>query len=177
LAPICIRYEVESWGVGELWLEAERVLWHESPLPRPRHPHPWRGATRRPLRPTLPAKAQQDRETFGQILVERLREFFAGGGGDFSDVRLDLDDLTPFQRACAEALRRVPAGDVVTYGELAELAGAPRAARAAGTFCAHNRHSIFVPCHRVVGSTGVGGYGELGADYKRRLLALDGRPA
>jgi len=39
------------------------------------------------------------------------------------------------------------------------------------------RHSIFVPCHRVVGSTGLGGYGELGADYKRRLLALDGRPA
>jgi methylated-DNA-[protein]-cysteine S-methyltransferase len=111
------------------------------------------------------------------MLVERLRHFFAGRGGDFSDVELDLDDLTPFQRACADALRRVPAGEVVTYGELAELAGAPRAARAAGTFCAHNRHSIFVPCHRVVGATGLGGYGELGADYKRRLLALDGRRA
>jgi methylated-DNA-[protein]-cysteine S-methyltransferase len=177
LAPICIRYEIDSWGVGELWLEAERVLWHESPRPRPRSPHPGRGVTRLPLSPTIPGKAQQHRDVLAPILVERLRRFFAGRGGDFSDVELDLEDLTPFQRACADALRRVPAGEVVTYGELAELAGAPRAARAAGTFCAHNRHSIFIPCHRVVGANGLGGYGELGADYKRRLLALDGRRA
>ena len=70
-------------------------------------------------------------------------------------------------------LMGLPRGDVVTYGELAALAGKPRAARAAGTFCANNRYAVFVPCHRVVGANGIGGYGSLGVDYKRRLLALE----
>ena len=81
---------------------------------------------------------------------------------------------TPFQRSLAEALRAVPWGEVVTYGELAALAGRPRAPRAAGTFCAENNFPLVVPCHRVVSSSGLGGYGSLGADYKRRLLALEG---
>jgi O-6-methylguanine DNA methyltransferase len=70
-------------------------------------------------------------------------------------------------------LRAVPRGEVVTYGELAALAGRPGAARAAGTFCAQNRFAVFVPCHRVVAAGGLGGYGSLGLDYKRRLLALE----
>ena len=55
-----------------------------------------------------------------------------------------------FQAAIADALRGVPWGEVVTYGELAALAGRPRAPRAAGTFCAENRFPLVVPCHRVV---------------------------
>ena len=62
----------------------------------------------------------------------------------------------------------------MTYGELAALSGHPGAARAAGSFCATNRFGIVVPCHRVVGADGLGGYGSLGLDYKRRLLALEG---
>ena len=176
MAPICIRYEAESWGVGELWLESCRVLWHESPRPRrtPQHPHPGWGATRRPLEPTLPLESSQRGESFASILIARLQAFFAGDGVDFGDVELDLDDLTRFQHACADTLRRVPPGEVVTYGELAALAGAPGAARAAGTFCARNRHAVFVPCHRVVAANGIGGYGDLGVEYKRKLLAQEG---
>lgn len=172
---ICIRYEVESWGVGALWLERGRVLWHESPRPGNPSPHPGWGATRRPLQPTIPSEAQRDGDDSAPILVDRLRAFFAGAEVELSDVALDLDGLTPFQRSCADVLRQVPRGEVVTYGELAALAGAPGAARAAGTFCARNRHSIFVPCHRVVSAGGIGGYGDLGIAYKRRLLAIEGR--
>jgi methylated-DNA-[protein]-cysteine S-methyltransferase len=68
----------------------------------------------------------------------------------------------------------VPRGEVVTYGELAALAGHPNAQRAAGTFCAGNRFPVVVPCHRVVGAGGIGSYGSLGLEYKRRLLALEG---
>ena len=84
-----------------------------------------------------------------------------------------LSDPSFFER-CARALRAVPRGEVVTYGELAALAGAPGAARAAGTFCARNRLSLFVPCHRVVAAGGLGSYGSLGLAYKRRLLELEG---
>jgi len=175
LAPNRIRYEVESWGVGELWLDQGRVVWHESPRPRRPSPHPGWGATRRPQRPTIPAEAERNRDDSAPILVERLRAFFAGGECNFEDVALDLDGSTSFHRSCTEALRRVPRSEVVTYGELAALAGAPGAARAAGTFCAQNRYAIFVPCHRVVAAAGLGGYGELGSAYKRRLLAAEGR--
>jgi len=104
-------------------------------------------------------------------LARRLEEFFAGEPDDFADVELDFDD--GFYGECARSLRAVPRGEVVTYGELAALAGHPGAARAAGTFCARNRLSPFVPCHRVVGAGGIGSFGSLGAEYKRRLLALE----
>jgi methylated-DNA-[protein]-cysteine S-methyltransferase len=144
-----VRYEAPAFGVGELWLEGERVVWSE--LPRP--------AETRPV--TDP----------GHVLAERLCAFFAGGADDFADVELDFDD--GFYGDCQRALRAVPRGDVVTYGELAALAGRPGAARAAGTFCARNRLAPFVPCHRVVAADGIGGYGSLGLEYKRRLLALE----
>ena len=63
---------------------------------------------------------------------------------------------------------------MVTYGELAALAGAPGAARAAGSFCARNRLGLFIPCHRVVAAGDLGSYGSLGLAYKRRLLELEG---
>jgi methylated-DNA-[protein]-cysteine S-methyltransferase len=63
---------------------------------------------------------------------------------------------------------------VVTYGELAALAGYPNAQRAVGTYCAGNRYGVVVPCHRVVSATGLGSYGSLGVAYKERLLALEG---
>ena len=109
--------------------------------------------------------------------MQRIHSYFAGERVSFADVELDLDGTTPFQREAAAALRAVPWGEVVTYGELAELAGRPRAARAAGTFCAENRFSLLVPCHRVVGAGGIGGYGSLGVSYKRRLLRLEGHGA
>jgi methylated-DNA-[protein]-cysteine S-methyltransferase len=134
--------------VGEVWLEGERVVWSELPAARAAEPlsdHP---------------------------LAARLRAYFAGSGDDFADVELDLDE--GFYGECERALRALPRSEVVTYGELAALAGRPGAARAAGTFCARNRLAVFVPCHRVVASGGIGSYGSLGLDYKRRLLALDG---
>ena len=107
-------------------------------------------------------------------LVSRFTDFFAGREVTFDDVPLDLEWATPFQRAVADALRAVPRGEIVSYGELAAIAGYPGAARAAGTFCAHNRFMLVVPCHRVVGAHGLGGYGSAGVDTKRRLLALEG---
>jgi methylated-DNA-[protein]-cysteine S-methyltransferase len=144
-----VRYEAPAFGVGELWLDGDRVLWSE--LPRPSETRPGSDP--------------------GHVLAERLRDFFAGGADDFADVDLDYDD--GFYGDCQRALRAVTRGDVVTYGELAALAGRPGAARAAGTFCARNRLGPFVPCHRVVAANGIGGYGSLGLQYKRRLLALE----
>ena len=141
-------YRADGWGSGELWLDGERLLWHE--LPRPR-------------------EDGDDDHPLGR----RLREFFAGEPVSFDDVELDLEWCTPFQLAVTDALRRVPRGEVVTYGELAALAGYPGAQRAAGSFCAQNRFPVVLPCHRVVAAAGLGSYGSHGPEYKRRLLALE----
>jgi len=108
------------------------------------------------------------------LVVARFVAFFAGDDADLDDVPIDLGWATPFQRAVATAVRAVRRGEVVSYGELAALAGYPGAARAAGSFCAHNRFMLILPCHRVVGATGIGGYGLAGPETKRRLLALEG---
>jgi len=146
-----VAYEVEGWGVGELWLEGARVVWHDLPFPRATAPN-----------------------EVGGELVERLRAYFTGRPDSFDDVDLDLEYDTPFLERCAKELRAIPRGEVVTYGELAALAGSPGAARAAGSFCARNRLGLFVPCHRVVSADGLGSYGSYGLGYKRRLLELEG---
>jgi methylated-DNA-[protein]-cysteine S-methyltransferase len=112
--------------------------------------------------------------TISPQVVERLRRYFAGEPVEFGDVEIDLDWCTPFQRSVADTLRGVCYGEIVTYGELAALAGHPNAQRAAGTFCAHNRLPLVIPCHRVVAAGGLGSYGSLGESYKRRLLELEG---
>ena len=145
------EYEAPGFGVGSILLDRGRLVWHESPRRRPEPP-----------------------EGAANGLTARLAAFYRGEPGDFEDVELDLTELTPFGRELCAALRAVPRGDVVTYGELAALAGRPGAARAAGTFCAQNRFPVVVPCHRVVAAGGIGGYGSLGVGYKRRLLELEG---
>lgn len=146
-------YEVPGWGVGELWFEDGTLVYHE--LPRAAPP---------PAVGTRQAPA----------LLELVEAYFAGRPVAFDEVELELEWCTPFQRAVAEALRHVPYGETLTYGDLAIAAGYPNAHRAAGTFCAANRFPLVLPCHRVVSAAGIGSYGSLGSDYKRRLLALEG---
>lgn len=147
-----VRYRADGWGTGGLWLAGGRLVAHELP-----------GGD---------ARARSDHDQ--HPLADRFAAYFAGARDDFADVELDLDWCTPFQRDVADALRRVSRGEVVSYGELAALAGHPGAQRAAGTFCAANRYPLALPCHRVVSAGGLGGYGSLGPAYKSRLLALEG---
>jgi methylated-DNA-[protein]-cysteine S-methyltransferase len=180
-----VAYEVEGWGVGELVVADERVVWHE--LPWPRAHRPAREETPRPQNPSqtpthpgagagavVSRTASSGDRGFVTEVLQMLRAYFAGEQVPLETVPVDLDYRTPFLTRCAAALRTIPRGEVVTYGELAALAGAPGAARAAGSFCAHSHLSIFVPCHRVVSAAGLGPYGSYGTGYKRRLLDLEG---
>jgi methylated-DNA-[protein]-cysteine S-methyltransferase len=184
MSVTCVSYPVEQWGTGEVWFEGRRLVWHELPRSsrgtraRARETPAQDGGDRPPpLRSTIAAKKGRGGNGAGpeaERLIHRLRAYFAGERVSFDDVELDGDGWTPFQLAVADALRRVPYGEVVSYGELAQLAGYPRAQRAAGTFCAGNRFGLVVPCHRVVAADGLGSYGSLGLEYKKRLLALEG---
>ncbi|MEX0938363.1 MAG: MGMT family protein [Pirellulales bacterium] len=108
-------------------------------------------------------------------LSARLQAFAEGDCDDFLDVQVDLAALSPFQRTVVDLCRRIPFGETVSYGELAQQAGSPRAARAVGNVMATNRFPLVVPCHRVVASGGgLGGYSaRQGVRVKRRLIALE----
>jgi O-6-methylguanine DNA methyltransferase len=166
-----VRYDVEGWGAGELWLDGATVLAHTLPSPARGDDGLPPGGASSPGR-TIAADPSQAGADFVPVLLRRIRHHLGGDRAEYGDVALDLGWCTPFQAALARALRRVPWGEVVSYGELAALAGRPRAAR--GTFCAQNRFALIVPCHRVVGADGIGGYGPSGVGIKRRLLALEG---
>lgn len=110
-----------------------------------------------------------------EIAME-LDEYFVGRRHRFTmPVDLSVVDVG-FPRTVYDVLLgEVPFGETVSYGELAEMAGRPGAARAVGNAMSRNPVPIVVPCHRVVAAGGrIGGYGPSGVSTKRFLLALEG---
>jgi methylated-DNA-[protein]-cysteine S-methyltransferase len=80
--------------------------------------------------------------------------------------------MTPFERKVLTLVSRIPVGRVVTYGDIAKLAGKPGAARAVGNIMRRGDHPG-LPYHRVIGAGGgLGGYSSL--PLKRALLAAEG---
>lgn len=106
--------------------------------------------------------------------VRQLDEYFAGCRCEFDLPLAEAD--TPFRRCVRKAMLEIPAGQTRSYGEIAADLGS--SARAIGGACRTNPLPIVVPCHRVVGARGLGGYDGAVAgglvDIKRRLLELEG---
>jgi methylated-DNA-[protein]-cysteine S-methyltransferase len=122
-----------------------------------------------------PRIVRSDRELAG---TRDTLSAYLEGDDDTLGLPVDLSLVGgAFRRAVLDTLHReVHRGEVVTYGELAQQAGNPRAVRAVGTACATNPVPIVVPCHRVLpASHKLGNYGG-GPDRKRALLTLEGAP-
>lgn len=153
--------------IGELTIGASDagvryLMWHTDPRPQPTAPTAGGDADRRAA---VLAEA-----------VSQLEEYFAGERTEF-DLPLDPQG-TPFQQTAWAALRRIPYGSTISYGEQARSLGDPNKARAVGAANGRNPIGIIVPCHRVVGSngslTGFAGGLESKAwllDHERRVLA------
>jgi len=103
-------------------------------------------------------------------LNRALQSFFAGQGPG-PEIRLHLMG-TPFRRSVWSVIRSINAGETWSYGEVAARLGSQGSARAVGGACGANPIPLFVPCHRVVAHSGLGGFTG-GLDLKRQLLACD----
>jgi methylated-DNA-[protein]-cysteine S-methyltransferase len=102
-----------------------------------------------------------------------LERYFAGQISAIDSISVATPG-TPFQQRVWTELRRIPAGQTISYAELARRIGAPAAVRAVGLANGANPIAIVVPCHRVIGSDGsLTGYGG-GLARKRWLLAHEG---
>ncbi|MGD9809341.1 MAG: methylated-DNA--[protein]-cysteine S-methyltransferase [Deferribacterales bacterium] len=119
------------------------------------------------------------------VLLEALPEHFSYIGEYLADhtkqpmifealADFDLSWTTDFQLRVYKALALVPCGKTVTYGELAALAGSPKASRAVGSAMSNNRFLIAIPCHRVTAAGNkLGGFSS-GIDNKIKLLSSEG---
>ncbi len=95
-------------------------------------------------------------------------------GKDYASRLLEGSGLTAFQKSVLIIVSGIPKGEVLTYKEVAELAGKPKAYRAVGTALRKNPFPIRIPCHRVIRSDGSpGNYSSGGQRRKRELLMAE----
>ncbi|MFW5790317.1 MAG: methylated-DNA--[protein]-cysteine S-methyltransferase [Halanaerobiaceae bacterium] len=104
-------------------------------------------------------------------LKSQLIEYFQSRRQEFQ-IAYQLSG-TDFQQKILKETARIPYGQTVSYKELAEKAGSPGAWQAAGQALKHNKLPVIIPCHRVVGTNGLGGYNG-GLKIKKTLLELEG---
>ena len=160
-----VYYSVMESPVGPLLIAATEkglrcVQFHRGKLPEP-----------------APRELAEDElwiesRTHLQPYQEQLNAYFRGELREFT-CTLDLIG-TPFQKACWEALRRIPYGATCFYAEIARQVGRPQAFRAVGQANHDNPIAIIIPCHRVLGANGtLTGYGG-GLETKEKLLRLEG---
>ncbi|MFX0095985.1 MAG: methylated-DNA--[protein]-cysteine S-methyltransferase [Candidatus Hodarchaeota archaeon] len=108
------------------------------------------------------------------IIADVIWQSWLGNGFPLpEDISLDFSGFSSKQIRIFRACMQIPRGEGLTYGQLAEKAGFPRAARFVGTTMSQNRFALIVPCHRVVRADGIGPYGD-NPELKELLLRREG---
>lgn len=116
--------------------------------------------------------AKQNKTAFS-ILKTKILDYYEGKFVDFDNVNVDLAAFTPFQRKVLASLRTVRYGNKVSYGQLACMAGSPRAARAIGSVMAANPVPLVIPCHRVIRADGTVGMFTATGDINTKIRMLN----
>lgn len=157
MTPMTVRYTTMPSPIDDLLLAAEGdALVHLVMEP---HPAP------------EPSWVRADDDPLLRAVRSQLEAYFAGVRTDF-DVPLAAAG-TRFQTEVWSALRDIPYGQTISYGELARRIGHPNASRAVGLANGRNPIAVIVPCHRVIGANGsLTGYGG-GLGRKQVLLSLE----
>ena len=117
----------------------------------------------------LSSRGKQEKERF-KVEIEELNQYFSKKRDSFT-FQIQIGG-TDFQKSVFNNMKTINYGKVLTYKELAEKIGKPKAYRAVGSACGANKIPIVIPCHRVVSSTGLGGFGG-GLERKKFLLNLE----
>lgn len=124
----------------------------------------------------FPVAVEAAPPAFAAAAIAGIVRLLAGGGTGLEDIALDLGDAPAFDRSVWEATRRIPCGEVRSYGDIAREIGAPHAAQAVGVALGRNPVPIVVPCHRVLAADGrSGGFSAPGGvATKFRILEIEG---
>ena len=107
------------------------------------------------------------------VITDLINDYFEGDISAINAIQVRQPGAH-FSQAAWKAMKKVKAGSVISYGELAERAGSPAAVRAAGSACAKNAIVLVVPCHRIVKTGGALGNYAYGLNKKEWLLHHEG---
>jgi methylated-DNA-[protein]-cysteine S-methyltransferase len=127
------------------------------------------------LKARFPGVTEGDPPPFVADAVALIGRLLRGEKVDLAGVPVEPEGASELERKVYEAARRIPCGEVRTYGEIAREIGAPGAAQAVGAALGRNPVPIVVPCHRVLASGGrSGGFSAPGGvDTKFRMLEIE----
>lgn len=116
-------------------------------------------------------KSSRQLEPFFEQCYQELKAYLEGHK-KVIDLPLDLSGLTPFQARVLKEMKKIPYGEVQSYKDLAARMKS-KGFQAIGSACGRNPFMLIYPCHRVVGSKGLGGFAH-GPRMKMGLLKLEG---
>ncbi len=152
------------------------VAWNEKALTGVQLPEADENATRSRMLRRFPGLQELTPPPSVQVAIRRIRHALAGHADPMLDLLLDMSKVPEFQQRVYAVARRIPAGETLTYGEVARRLGDAGAARAVGQALGRNPFAPVVPCHRVLAAKGkMGGFSANGgAATKRRLLLIEG---
>lgn len=176
MRPIAEAPLSEHFCVFETDIGPCGIAWSKSGVTRFQLPEATREATERRLqaaanRPTVAAPPPG----IARAIVD-LQRYFTGEQAELTHIAVDLTGVSPFYSRVYEATRQIGWGETLTYGELAQRAGSPGAARGIGQAMSRNPIPVIIPCHRVLASGNkIGGFSAFGGTTsKERLLGLEG---
>jgi methylated-DNA-[protein]-cysteine S-methyltransferase len=133
------------------------------------------GRIRARLRRRLPGAVESPTSPEIDQARDQITALLRGEPSDLSGIRLDMDRVPPFAQRVYDIARRIPAGETLSYGQIATQLGDPLLAREVGQALARNPFPIVVPCHRVLAAGGkLGGFSAAGGvATKQRLLSIE----
>ncbi len=107
------------------------------------------------------------------VISDLIEDYFDGDLNAINGIKVSQPGGA-FSQAAWKSMRRIRAGKVISYADLAKNSGNPKAVRAAGSACAKNAIMLVVPCHRIVKTGGVLGNYAYGVNKKEWLLRHEG---
>ena len=152
------------------------IAWSQGGIVGVQLPESTADRTRARLVRQFPGTVQGEPPAPVRDAIAGIVSLLEGDRVDLSSIAVDLTAVPAFHRRVYEVVRAIPAGDTLTYGEVADRVSEPRAAQAVGQALGRNPVPIIVACHRVLAASGkIGGFSATGgALTKRRILAIEG---
>ena len=152
------------------------IAWNEKFLVGVQLPEASEDGTRMRMKARFPDLLESTPPPSVQVAIRRIRHSLAGNPDQMLDLSLDMTAVPAFNRRVYAIAREIPAGQTLTYGEVARRLGDSGAARAVGQALGRNPFAPVVPCHRVLAAKGkMGGFSANGgAATKRQMLLIEG---